>query len=132
MDYICLVYVDENRLASLPRAERDTLLAKTCDYRQALITEQHYQWGQWLPSARLATTLRHRDGGLRLRDGAAVPGDQQLGLVVLLRARDLDQALRLAAGLPLVRLGCVEVRPLSEPAPWSRQGDAQGREAFVD
>ena len=77
MDYICLVYVDENRLASLPRAERDTLLAKTCDYRQALITEQHYQWGQWLPSARLATTLRHRDGGLRLRDGAAVPGDQQ-------------------------------------------------------
>jgi len=31
-----------------------------------------------------------------------------------------------------VRLGCVEVRPLSEPAPWSRQGDAQGREAFVD
>ena len=68
MDYICLVYVDENRLASLPRAERDTLLAKTCDYRQALITEQHYQWGQWLPSARLATTLRHRDGGLRLRD----------------------------------------------------------------
>ncbi len=123
MDYICLVYVDENRLASLPRAERDTLLAKTCDYRQALITEQHYQWGQWLPSARLATTLRHRDGGLRLRDGAAVPADQQLALVVLLRARDLDQALRLA---------CVEVRPLSEPAPWSRQGDAQGREAFVD
>ncbi|HCK28037.1 MAG TPA: dehydrogenase, partial [Alcanivorax sp.] len=99
MDYICLVYVDENRLASLPRAERDTLLAKTCDYRQALITEQHYQWGQWLPSARLATTLRHRDGGLRLRDGAAVPGDRQLALVVLLRARDLDQALRLAAGL---------------------------------
>ena len=87
MDYICLVYVDENRLASLPRAERDTLLAKTCDYRQALITEQHYQWGQWLPSARLATTLLHRDGGLRLRDGAAVPEDQQLGLVVLLRAR---------------------------------------------
>ena len=85
MDYICLVYVDENRLASLPRAERDTLLAKTCDYRQALITEQHYQWGQWLPSARLATTLRHRDGGLRLRDGAAVPGDRQLALVVLLQ-----------------------------------------------
>ena len=67
-----------------------------------------------------------------MRDGAAVPGDQQLGLVVLLRARDLDQALRLAAGLPLVRLGCVEVRPLSEPAPWGRQGNAQGRAPFAD
>lgn len=132
MDYICLVYVDENRLASLPRAERDTLLAKTRDYRHALITERHYQWGQWLPSARLATTLRHRDGGLRLRDGAAVRGEEQLGLVVLLRARDLDQALTLAAGLPLVQLGCVEVRPLSEQAPWVRQGDTYGREAFAD
>lgn len=131
MDYICLVYVDENRLASLPRGERDTLLAKTCDYRRALLTEQHYQWGQWLPSARLATTLRHGDGGLRLHDGAAARGDEQLSLVVLLRARDLDQALRLAAGLPLVRLGCVEVRPLSELAPWVRERDAQGRETFV-
>lgn len=132
MDYICLVYVDENRLASLPRAERDTLLAKTRDYRRTLLAEQHYQWGRWLPSARLATTLRHREGGLRLRDGAAVAGNEQLGLVVVLRARDLDQALRLAAGLPLARLGCVEVRPLSEPAPWGCREDTQGREAFVD
>ncbi|HEX5678921.1 MAG TPA: YciI family protein [Alcanivorax sp.] len=123
MDYICLVYVDENRLASLPRGERDTLLARTCDYRRDLLAEQHYQWGRWLPSARLATTLRRRDGGLRLRDGAAIRGEEQLGLVVLLRARDLDQALTLAAGLPLVELGCVEVRPLSEQAPWVRQGD---------
>lgn len=132
MDYICLVYVDENRLASLPRGERDTLLTQTCDYRRTLLAERHYQWGQWLPSARLATTLRHRDGGLRLRDGAAVAGEEQLGLVLLLRARDLDQALRLAAGLPLVRLGCVEVRPLSEPAPWVRRGGAQGRDTFAD
>jgi len=132
MDYICLVYVDENRLASLPRGERDTLLAATCDYRRRLLTEQHYQWGQWLPSARLGTTLRHREGGLRLRDGAAVPGVEQLALVVLLRARDLDHALSLAAGLPLVRLGCVEVRPLSEPSPWARRSDVQGREVFVD
>jgi len=132
MDYICLVYVDENRLASLPRAERDTLLAKLRDYRQALISEQHYQWGRWLPSARLATTLRHRSGVPWPRDGAAVPGAEQLGLVVLLRARDLDQALRLAAGLPLVRLGCVEVRPLCEPAPWSRTGEVEGRDSFVD
>ncbi len=123
MDYICLVYVDENRLASLPRRERDTLLAQTCEYRRGLLAAQHYQWGCWLPSARLATTLRRRDGGLRLRDCAAARGEEQLGLVVLLRAGDLDQALRLAADLPLVSLGCVEVRPLSEQAPWVRQGD---------
>ena len=80
--------------------------------------------------ARLQAQIQASGGGVDADGGALLY--LLIALVVLLRARDLDQALRLAAGLPLVRLGCVEVRPLSEPAPWSRQGDAQGREAFVD
>ncbi len=131
MEYLCLVYVDENRLASLPRDERDTLLARTCGYRRDLLARHHYLWARWLPPARLATTVRRGDGSIRLRDSAAVPGDEQLGLVVLLRADDLDQALKLAAELPLVGLGCVEVRPLGESAPWGRQEGDQGRDAFA-
>ncbi len=89
MEYLCLVYVDENRLASLPRDERDTLLARTCGYRRDLLARHHYVWARWLAAARLATTVRRGDGRIGLRGSAGVPGDEQWGVGVWRRADDM-------------------------------------------
>jgi hypothetical protein len=32
----------------------------------------------------------------------------------MIEARDLDEAIRIAAGIPPARIGCIEVRPIRE------------------
>ena len=38
----------------------------------------------------------------------------QLGAFVLINARDLNDAIRVASKIPPARLGCVEVRPIKD------------------
>jgi hypothetical protein len=68
-----------------------------------------------LQSARTAMTVRHRNGKLSASDGPFAETKEQLGGFTLIDARDLNEALQLAARLPAARLGSVEVRPVLEP-----------------
>jgi hypothetical protein len=65
-----------------------------------------------------ATTVRLREGETEITDGPFATTKEILGGYFLLECPDLDEALRHAARLPIVRFGCVEVRPLMEvPVP---------------
>jgi hypothetical protein len=61
-----------------------------------------------------ATTVRAHDGETEITDGPFATTKEILGGYFLLECADLDEALRYAARLPVVRFGCVEVRPLME------------------
>jgi hypothetical protein len=58
--------------------------------------------------------VRVREGGTTTTDGPFAETKEQLGGYFLLEARDLDQALQLAARIPGARYGCIEVRPVFE------------------
>lgn len=128
MKYLCLIYYDEKALDNMPPAERDRLVAEAYDYYDELVRSGYGLAGDALQSVETATTIRPRGGKVTVTDGPFVETKEQLGGYVVIDARDLDEAIRLASRLPPARLGGVEVRPIRDmrPAKWN------GKDAYND
>jgi hypothetical protein len=63
-----------------------------------------------------AITVRVRNGRISTTDGPWVETKEQLGGYFLIEARDLNEAIQVAAKIPGAWIGCVEVRPVAEDA----------------
>jgi hypothetical protein len=61
-----------------------------------------------------ATTARVRDGEVLLTDGPFAEGREQVGGLVVVNCKDLDEAVEIAAGHPAAHIGQVEIRPVRE------------------
>lgn len=105
MKYLCLVYLDENRLPEL--ADADCVA-----YDQKIREGGHCIASEALEPVRTATTVRVRNGKVSLTDGPFAETKEQLGGFYLIEAPDLDEAVRIAAGIPPARVGSIEVRPI--------------------
>ena len=105
MKYLCLVYLDERRLDELPDEE-------CVDYDRAVRESGHCIASEALQPVQSATTVRVRHGRVTVTDGPFAETKEQLAGFYLLEARDLNEALQLAARIPPVRVGSVEVRPV--------------------
>lgn len=64
-----------------------------------------------LHQADTATTVRLVDGEAELTDGPFAVTKEILGGYVLVDVPDLDEAVKIAAALPIARYGKVEIRP---------------------
>ena len=115
MKYLCLVYHDETKLEALSPGEFDALVGECGVWVEELQRGGHHVLSAALQSVRAATTLRSRNGALTVTDGPFSETKEFLGGFTLIDARDLNEAVQLAAQLPAVRVGTVEVRPLLEP-----------------
>jgi hypothetical protein len=112
MKYLCLIYIDEKELDRVP-PEQQAEIAGECAVRE----EEWSRSGRLIAAERLepvatATTLRRRNGKVTVTDGPFAETREQLGGFFLIEARDLNEALRIAADIPPGRLGAVEVRPI--------------------
>jgi hypothetical protein len=105
MKYLCLVYLDEQRLDELPDAD-------CVAYDAAIRTSGHCLASEALQSVHTATTVRVRDGKVSITDGPFAETKEQLTGFYMIEARDLDEAIRIAADIPPARVGCIEVRPI--------------------
>jgi hypothetical protein len=114
MRYLCLMYYDERKHAALTREEAEALQRDAREYVEELRRGSHYIASDALQSVRTATTLRIGGGGYTTTDGPFAETKEQLGGFILIEARDLNEAIRLAAKMPPGRLGCIEVRPVKE------------------
>ena len=110
MKFVCLVYGEEDLIAAVPDAE---CLANGA----ALKAKGHYVAAEALQPVRSAVTLRVRNGALSITDGPFAETKEQLAGFYLLDARDLDEAIELAARIPPARIGSIEVRPVRELVP---------------
>jgi hypothetical protein len=61
-----------------------------------------------------ATTVRVRDGKVSVTDGPFAETKEQLAGFYLIDAKDLDDAIQVAAKMPPARVGSIEVRPVRE------------------
>jgi hypothetical protein len=116
MRYLCLVYYDEKKLDAMSKSEYDALVGEALAYREVLRNSGHYIVSDGLEPVQTATTIRMRNGKLSITDGPFADTKEQLGGFMLIEARDLNDAIRVASKIPPVRLGCIEVRPLRELA----------------
>ena len=114
MKYLCLVYQDEKKLDALSQSELDSVVGACMAWVEELEQGGHHVLSAGLQSVRTATTVRHRSGKLLLTDGPFAETTEFLGGFTLITARDLNEAIQLAAKFPAAHLGSMEVRPLLE------------------
>jgi hypothetical protein len=111
MHYLCLVFRQES-----DTRERDTQ-AESRALVEALV-ESGYDITEFpLAPSGEATTLRRTGDGLVLTDGPVTTGSARLQTIYVLKARDLNDAVRLAAWLPEAPSAEIEIRPIMEAPP---------------
>jgi hypothetical protein len=113
MQYVLLIYMEEQAMSETEREH--------CYVESAQLAQQLHASGQYLATAPLhpvatATSVRVRDGKRLVTDGPFAETREQLGGFFLINARDLDEAIGIAARIPGVRVGTVEIRPVIEVA----------------
>ncbi len=114
MKYACLCYDEEKKLNEMPKEEWDSIVRETYAYNEELRQKGHLITSQALQSTEAAKTVRVRNGKASTTDGPFAETKEQLGGFFLIEAKDLNEALQLAARLSGARLGCIEVRPVRE------------------
>lgn len=112
MRYLCLVYFENSVLEALSPAERKALDRDSLGYDEELKAGGHFIAADALQSVDAAITVKVRSGRMSATDGPFAETREQLGGFILIEARDMNQAIRLASGIPLARLGSIEVRPI--------------------
>ena len=119
MRYACLVYFDPQKVFN-QSPESEAVLAGNGAYDAELQASGHYVAAEALQLPESAMTVQVRDGKMSATDGPFMETKEILGGFILIEARDLNEAVRIAAGIPLAKLGSVEVRPVvdfSKPRP---------------
>ncbi len=111
MKYLCLVYAEEKKLADISE-EETKLTARSIEYNHQLAKSGHYVTAAALQSVRTATTVRARGSSVSVTDGPFAETKEQLCGFLLLEARDLDDAIRVASKVPMAQVGCIEIRPV--------------------
>ncbi len=112
MQYLCLIYDDEKLIDNLPPAERGDFFGAYGAFTRDIKASGHFVGGDALQPVATATTVRVRDGKVTTTDGPFAETREQLGGYYLIEAKDLDEALKIAARIPSARYGSIEVRPI--------------------
>src|SRR4051812_20012917 len=111
MKYMLLVYMNEQAMSDAERQQ--------CYMDSAALTRELHAKGQYVAASPLhpvatATSVRVRDGQRLVTDGPFAETREHLGGFYIVEAKDLDEAIGIAARVPPARKGTVEVRPMME------------------
>jgi hypothetical protein len=111
MKYMLLIYHDEQALSE---AERQDCYIESTQLAHQLHLNGQYLAANPLHPTSMATSVRVRDGKWPVTDGPFAETREQLGGYFLIDVKNLDDALDIAARIPMARKGTVEVRPVIE------------------
>lgn len=111
MKYACLVYCVPGALSTLSDEEKAALDRDSLAYDQKLERDGHYIVASALQGTSTATTIRVRNGKASMTDGPFAETKEVLCGFIFVEAADMDEARRIATGIPMARHGSVEVRP---------------------
>jgi hypothetical protein len=113
MRYMLLVYAGEQ---ALDEKEREQCYGESVQLTHDLNSSGHYLAAAPLHPTSTATSVRLRDGKRLVTDGPFAETREQLGGYYLINARDLDEAIGIAARIPGAKWGTIEIRPVIELA----------------
>jgi hypothetical protein len=112
MKFMCLVYFEEGTLAALSPGEKASLDRDSLAYDDELNRSGHYIVSDALAHVRTARTVRVRRGKAMRIDGPFAETKEHLGGFILIDAANMDEAVDLAAKIPMANFGSIEVRPV--------------------
>jgi hypothetical protein len=111
MKYMLLIYMEENAMTG---EERDKCYEESSQLAHDLHARGQYLSASPLQPVSTATSLRVREGKRLITDGPFAETREHLGGYYLVDAKDLDEAISIAARIPGARKGTVEIRPVME------------------
>jgi hypothetical protein len=111
MKYMMLIYAAETAINA---EEREHCFAESTQLAHDLDAKGQFLGASPLQPVATSTTVRIRDGKRLVTDGPFAETREQLGGFYLIEARDLNEAIAIAARIPAARWGSVEVRPVVE------------------
>lgn len=112
MKYLCLIYDNENAWTTMPKEESDAIMGEYFSFTDGIRRSGQYLAGEALQPTQTATTVRVRNGKISTTDGPFAETKEQLGGYYLVEAKDLNEAIQVAAKIPSARFGSIEVRPI--------------------
>jgi hypothetical protein len=111
MKYMLMIYMEEN---AMNQAEREDCYVESTKLCHDLQARGQYLAASPLQPVATATSVRVREGRRLVTDGPFAETREQFGGYFLIDAKDLDEAIGIAARIPGARKGTVEIRPIIE------------------
>jgi hypothetical protein len=117
MQYLLLIYAKDSDWAGRPEAETGKIFQEYMEFSKAIRKSGNYVGGNALQPVATATTVRVKGGKILTTDGPFAETKEQLGGYYLIEAKDLDEAIAIAARIPDAKNGSIEVRPILPTPP---------------
>ena len=105
MKYLCLVYGEEQAIASMPDSH-------CVAFDEEIRASGHCIASEALQPVSTATTVRVRNGKVSVTDGPFAETKECLAGFYMIQARDLNEAIQIASRIPPAQVGSIEVRPI--------------------
>ncbi len=113
MKYLCLICA-ETLMEQMTEAAAEKHYEEYREFTAAIRNSGHFIGVNRLLPPEAATTVGVRQGRVSTTDGPYAETKEQLGGYYVIEARDLNEAIQVAARIPGAWHGCVEVRPIAE------------------
>jgi hypothetical protein len=117
MKYLLLVHLDGAEMAKQSKTESAELGRASLAYDRELETAGHYITSSALADPKEAVIVRRAGDSYATTDGPFAEVKEHLGGFILVEARDLNEAIAIAAKIPVGKFGAIEVRPTLEIDP---------------
>jgi hypothetical protein len=114
MKYLCLIYENEKAFETISPAEGEAIMTEYFTFTSDIQKNGKYVAGEALQPTQTATTVRVRNGKVSTTDGPFAETKEQLGGFYMIEAKDLNDAIQVAARIPGARYGSIEVRPIMD------------------
>lgn len=115
MKFICLICA-ETVMEQMPAADAEKHYQEYAEFTTDIKRKGQFISANRLTPADTAITVRVRNNKISTTDGPFVETKEQFGGYYVIEAKDLNEAIQVAAKIPGARFGCVEVRPIAEDA----------------
>ena len=125
MKFMLLVHHNEESFRERPERERQQMLQESVRLAQQLFESRQYFDAGPLHETSETICLRVQDGKSLVTDGPFAETREQIGGYFLVEAKDLDEAIEIAARIPGAQIGTVEIRQVKEVAglPEGKRGE---------
>lgn len=112
MQYLLMIYEDESVAAAMSPEDRAGVFERYRLFTEEIVKSGHFKAGDALEVVKNATSVRVKGGETVTTDGPFAETKEQLGGYYLIEAKDLDEAISIAARIPAAETGTIEVRPI--------------------
>jgi hypothetical protein len=112
MNYLLLIYQSEAEMQANAGAAGKAMMEEYGVFTRGIVESGKFKAGDALQPTSTATTVRVRDKKVVTTHGPFAETREQLAGYYLIDAKDLDDAIAIAAKIPSARIGSIEVRPV--------------------